>query len=172
MQIKLISKKKKELLKEEILDICKLKNETWKYGLKSQLNFFNENTLSNDLHNLFFINSKLIGYTVLKKRSCLFNKIKSKYILFDTLVIKKKFRKKNFSKLIMDFNNIIIEQQKIFAILFCSKKLIKFYKKFNWINIKNSNVSTLDHSSFSYAMIFDYKKSKKKLSNFSIYVYK
>ena len=96
MQIKLISKKKKELLKEEILDICKLKNETWKYGLKSQLNFFNENTLSNDLHNLFFINSKLIGYTVLKKRSCLFNKIKSKYILFDTLVIKKNSEKKIF----------------------------------------------------------------------------
>ena len=43
MRIELTSKKKKELSKTEILDICKLKDEQWKHGIRSQIDYFNKN---------------------------------------------------------------------------------------------------------------------------------
>ena len=51
------------------LKICALKDETWKYGIKSQLNFFDNNSHKSDLHNLLFLRGILVGYTVLKKKN-------------------------------------------------------------------------------------------------------
>ena len=56
MLIELISKKVNKLSKTEILQICKLKEEQWKYGIKSQIDYFNKIIKKNDIHNLFFIN--------------------------------------------------------------------------------------------------------------------
>lgn len=42
MLIELISKKVNKLSKTEILQICKLKEEQWKYGIKSQIDYFNK----------------------------------------------------------------------------------------------------------------------------------
>ena len=117
MIVELISKKTRKLSKSEILEICKLKEEQWKYGVKSQIDYFNKNIKKNDIHNLFFINTKLAGYTLLRKRSCLIGKIKNKYFLFDALIIKKKFREQNKSRLMMNFNNEIIKQHKMISFL-------------------------------------------------------
>jgi len=168
--VKLISKKVEKLSKSEILEICKLKEEQWKYDIKSQIDYFNKNVKKNDVHNLLFINTKLAGYTLLRKRSCLINKIKKKYFFLDTLIIKKKFREQKKSRLLMDFNNEIIKQYKMFSFLICNKNFLKYYKKFNWINIKNSNISILDHSYSSNGMVFNYKNLKKNLTNFSFYI--
>ena len=170
MIVELISKKTRKLSKSEILEICKLKEEQWKYGVKSQIDYFNKNIKKNDIHNLFFINTKLAGYTLLRKRSCLIGKIKNKYFLFDALIIKKKFREQNKSRLMMNFNNEIIKQHKMISFLICQKSLLKFYKKFNWINIKNNNITILDHSYSSNGMIFNYKNLKKNLTNFTFYI--
>ena len=172
MLIELISKKVNKLSKTEILQICKLKEEQWKYGIKSQIDYFNKIIKKNDIHNLFFINSKLVGYTLLRKRSCLINKIKAKYLFLDTLIIKKNFRGQNKSKLIMNFNNEIIKKHKMISFLLCKKNLLNFYEKFHWINIKNSNISILDHSFSDNGMIFNYQNLKNNLTKFSFYINK
>ena len=64
----------KQLKKKDILSICKLKNEQWKYGLKSNLRWFKKNIKKNDVHNLLFLNKKLIGYTLLRKRKAVIKK--------------------------------------------------------------------------------------------------
>ena len=58
----------KKLTQKEIKEICLLKDKQWKYGTKLQLEWFENNIKKNDIHNLFYINSKLVGYTLLRKR--------------------------------------------------------------------------------------------------------
>ena len=91
MNINLKSIISKKLTKGEIKLICKLKDKQWKFGIKSQINWFKKNIKPNDIHNLFYIRSKLAGYTLLRKRTCYIgNKKISKYLLFDTLILEKK----------------------------------------------------------------------------------
>ena len=58
-----------KLKKKQLLDIVELKDEHWKFGLKSQLLFFKKNFKSYDIHNLFYLSNVLIGYTALKRRT-------------------------------------------------------------------------------------------------------
>ena len=75
------SKLTKKLKKKEILSICKLKNTYWKYGVRSQINWFNENIQDNDIHNLAYLKEKLVGYVSLRKRNFLFKKKKEILLL-------------------------------------------------------------------------------------------
>ena len=168
----LISKNTTKLSKHEIKDICKLKEEQWKHGIKSQIDYFNKNIKKRDVHNLFFINSKLAGYTLLRKRSCLINKTIKKYFLFDTLIIKKKFRNNNKSILLMNFNNEIIKQHKMISFLICNNNLIKFYKKFDWVHIKKNDLLILDYSFDSNGMVFNYGNLKRNKTKYLFYINK
>ena len=58
-----------KLTNKEIKEICLLKDKQWKFGIKSQLKWFKNNIKKYDLHNLFYIKSKLVGYTLLRKRT-------------------------------------------------------------------------------------------------------
>ena len=111
--LKLQSIKTSVLTKNQKKQICILKDSNWKYGLKSQLKYLKKNTKPNDLHNCFFKNDKLIGYTLLRKRRFTLKSKKYYYLLFDTIVILKKLRKKKFSSLMMSFNNFTIKNEKL-----------------------------------------------------------
>jgi len=128
----------KKLTRFEISEICRLKNTHWKFGYKSQFQFYKKNVKKNDLNNLLIKNKKIIGYTLLRIRK----KNNRKFIIFDTLIINQKFRKSNYSYILMEFNNFIIKNLKCPAYLICEKNLVKFYKKFNWIknNYKKNKV--------------------------------
>jgi predicted Zn-ribbon and HTH transcriptional regulator len=63
-----------KLTKKQIKEICKLKNQQWKYKLQSHMDHFRKNIKRDDIHNLFYINTKLIGYTLLRKRTFKVNK--------------------------------------------------------------------------------------------------
>ena len=166
MEYNLISKVSSKLSKKQIKKICELKDTQWKFGIKSQFYWYKKNIRNNDIHNLFFINSKLIGYTLLRKRTCYMKNMKSiKYLLFDALIVDKRFRGKKLSNLIMDFNNNIIKQSGFFSFLICKKKLITFYKKFGWIKLKNKDIvvkgrsfsTTSSKSASTYVMTYNQK---------------
>ena len=156
----LVSKESFQLSKKEIKKICILKDDHWKFGIKSQLNWYKKNIKKEDIHNMMFINTKLIGYTLLKRRSCLVNKVLQKYLHFDTLILDKKYRNKKLSNLIMYFDNEIIKQNKKLSFLICKKDLIDFYKKFNWKLIKNNNISVADHYFSTNGMIYNYTNAQ------------
>jgi len=165
--IELVSKNKKNLSTNEINDICLLKDDYWKYGLKKQKIWFKKNVKSNDLCNILIFKKKIIGFTQLRRRSLIFLKKKSKYLLFDTLVIKKQFRKKKFSYLLMTFNNLIIKKENKLSFLICDKRLVNFYKKYNWKKINKKNFKLVDHhfstNAFTYNLKQKLKMSKKTL---------
>ena len=160
----LFSKKTKELRNIEIKKILILKNSFWKFGIKSQKKWFKENVKKRDVHNFLFLNSKLIGYTLLRLRKI--KNLKNFYFLLDTMIIKKELRKKRYGKLLMKFNNDIISKNKKIGFLVCKKKEIEFYKKFNWKNLSKRKYKLSNMNSIQYGMVFN-EKSKKKFYNFS-----
>lgn len=129
---KLICSDTIKLSQKQKLDILKLKKSHWNFSLKRQLEHFEKNFKKNDLNNLFYKKNKLIGYTGLRKTFFLKNKKKITFLLFDTLIIHKSFRKQKLANLLMEFNNAIIKDQKLTSRLICKKKLVGFYKKFGW----------------------------------------
>ena len=102
----------KELKKNEILSICKLKNTYWKYGVKSQLMWFKKNCQNHDIHNLLYLNESLIGYNLLRERKFLFKKQQKNYFYFDTIVILKKYRSMRLGSLVCQFSNKKIKKKK------------------------------------------------------------
>jgi predicted GNAT family N-acyltransferase len=121
-------------------EICKLKKTIWPYSLKDQKEYIRKIGKKNDLHICLFNKSSLIGYTFLKKKK--FIDVKSnKFVLLDTIVIKNKFQKKGFSKLLMTFNNFIIQKKiKDNGMLICKKNFVNFYKSFGWKIVKEKKI--------------------------------
>ena len=83
-ELSLKTKLTKKLKKKNIFEICKLKNTQWKYGLKSQINWFNQNIKDNDIHNLAYLQKDLVGYCLLRKRNFF---LKKKNILISTMTL-------------------------------------------------------------------------------------
>lgn len=164
--IRLRSLTYRQLSKNDILNICKLKNQYWQYGLSENINWFERNINKKDIHNLFFIKKELVGYTLLRKRVAFIKnkKLKSKinYLYFDTLIIKKKFRKRNYSKILMDFNSNIIIRKRLHSFLICLNRSINYYKKFNWTKLGKKEFQLMDHKSSKNGMTFNKKFELKK----------
>ncbi len=163
MNFNLISLKTLQLSKNKVTEICRLKDSQWKFGIKSQHQWFKDNVKKNDIHNLLYIKSKLIGYTLLRIR--LYNTDnnfkKKNYILFDTLVLNKNYRKKKLSDLMMTYNNMIIKETGFFSFLICKNDLVSFYKKYNWIKLNKKNINVVDHSFSTNGMLFNTKNIQK-----------
>tara|TARA_B110000008_G_C16942036_1_gene552883 strand:- start:1071 stop:1610 length:540 start_codon:yes stop_codon:yes gene_type:complete len=147
----------------EIKQICLLKDKQWKFGIKSQLEWFKNNIKKFDLHNLLYIKSRLVGYTLLRKRTCKIENLKNTYyLLFDTLVIDKKNRGKKLSDLLMCFNNVIIKRSGFISFLICSNELLSFYEKNNWTKLNKKVFNVPDHPFLSNGMVFNKKKNIKR----------
>jgi len=130
------------LSEDLLIEISKLKNEHWKYTLKNQLNWFKNNIKRKDIHNCLFLDDNLVGYTCLRKREIFSKKKKMSFLLFDTLIIKKKLRKRSLGSKIMKFNNKIILKQKLPSFLLTIKKNMDFYYKNKWKQISNKFIFT------------------------------
>ena len=151
----------KTLSKCEIKSICLLKDEEWTYGIRSQLNWFKKNIQPCDKHNILFINSKLVGYTVLRRKTYSFKNFKKKkfYLLLDTLIIDRKYRELKLSELIMFVNNLVIKKSGMTCFLQCNNKLVKFYKKRGWKIINKKHFSIINFKSYLNGMIFNDQKN-------------
>ena len=119
---------------------------------------------------MFYIKSKLVGYTLLRKRTYEIRSLnkRTNYLLFDTLIIDKKYRGKNLSNLLMSFNNTIINQSGYSSFLICKKELVNFYKKNKWIKINDKNIKVGDHLFSTNGMMFNKKEVNKKKYYFYI----
>ena len=162
MNYSLVSIKTSKLNKNKIIQISNLKDSQWRFGINSQIEWFKKNIKKNDIHNLLFLKSKLIGYTLLRRRSFNNNnKLKKRYLLFDTLVIHKDYRNKKLSNLLMIFNNTIIRETRLFSFLICKNDLVGFYKKFDWIKLNKKNIKVIDRPFSTNGMLFNTNKIKK-----------
>ena len=135
----------KKLKKNEIIAICKLKNTYWKYGMESQLKWFDKNVKANDIHNFIFLKEILVGYVLLRRRKYLLKKIRKNYLYFDSLIILKKYRKIMIGKKLLNFVIKIIKKSKLHSLLICKKKMFNYYNKYSWQRVINKNTELIDH---------------------------
>ena len=162
MNYSLVSLKTSKLNKNKIIQISNLKDSQWRFGINSQIEWFKKNIKKNDIHNLLYLKSKLIGYTLLRRRSFNNNnKLKKRYLLFDTLVIHKDYRNKKLSNLLMIFNNTIIRETRLFSFLICKNELVDFYKKYSWIKLNKKNINVIDYPFSTNGMLYNTNKIKK-----------
>jgi len=171
-KIKLVTYYNYQLSNSLKLKICKLKDQTWRYGIQSQLKYFNDNSSKSDLHNLMFYENKLIGYTTLKKKSFLYQDKKNKfnklyYLLFDSFVIKKKYRKMNFAHILISYDNNKIFNKNIPALLLCENKIINFYYNHFWKKLPKKMYSLMNKKTDLNLMSLNLNKNfyKKKISS-------
>ena len=146
-----------ELSSSDIDQITELKDSYWSFGKNSQLSWFKNNVKKNDIHNIVKVNKSIIAYTLLKLRTYEdpFSVKESKYLNFDTMIIKKKNR--NFPNLrkLMKHNNEIIISNKMLSFLLCDDDKINMYKFFGWRVIKNNYFRIYDRPFKQKGMIFN-----------------
>tara|TARA_B100000780_G_C20965869_1_gene385608 strand:+ start:149 stop:673 length:525 start_codon:yes stop_codon:yes gene_type:complete len=144
--------------------IILLKKSHWNFSYASQLSWFKKNSFKNDIHFLFFLKKELIGYVHLGKRTYFTTSekkitIKSKYILFRSLIINKKYQNTGIgSKIMLSVNNYLKKIKKR-SFLICKKKVINFYKKNSWLIIQKKYFKIIDHKHNMYGMIFHNKNN-------------
>ena len=119
----------KNLTNQQVKDICNLKNKHWKFGFKSQIEWFKLNSFANDLHYQIYNKKKLIGYLHLGNRRFRKLNIKGDYILFRNLIVDKNFRSSGLSKQIMKFANTYIKSKKKNWFFNMQKKIINLLFK-------------------------------------------
>ena len=153
-----------KLKKKDILDIAKLKNSHWIFGIISQLNWFKDqkNVFKNDFHLFLKKNKKIIGYVQLGKRKYVLNSKENSYYLFRTLIVLKKERNEKLAKKIMHEVSNFIKQKKLPSFLLCKKNLIKFYEQYGWIKLNKKKFKVEDHNTSLHGMIFNLKKTDQK----------
>tara|TARA_Y100001970_G_scaffold293361_1_gene439677 strand:- start:14646 stop:15176 length:531 start_codon:yes stop_codon:yes gene_type:complete len=158
-----ISVLKSNEINENILNqIFLLKKQHYKFSIISQKKWFIKNIKPADHHIVLFNKKKLIGYNVLRKRNAqvLFRTSRKKinFLLFDTLIIDKMYRKKNLSKKIILKSNFIIKKNKTFSILICLKKMINYYQRYNWRLLDKKRILFKNLKFNKYAMIYNQEK--------------
>ena len=171
-ELSLKTKLTKRLKKKNIFEICKLKNTQWKYGLKSQINWFNQNIKDNDIHNLAYLKKDLVGYGLLRKRNFFLKKKKYDYLYYDTLIVSKKYRKLNIGDQISNLTIKTIKKLKIHSMLICQKKIVSFHKKFNWKVMNKKKIQIIDHKFPKRFSIMCFNQIKKiKDNNINYYIF-
>ena len=145
----------------EIKNICKLKDEVWKHGFHKQMNWFEKVVKKKDIHFIIKINKKVVGYLLLRPRTFKYKKdkrIKGKYFLFDSFVVKKNYRGMGLGLKLMNAAKKKILQKNYFSILTSKQKDILFYKKEGWKVSKK--IKILDHPDKWPILIFNKKYNK------------
>ena len=141
MIIKTILKKK--LTNNQIKEIINLKKKIWKFSYKSQLSWFKNNVKENDINFLLVHNKKLIGYCLIAEKNTNLHNIKYVYLL-DSLIIEKKYSKKNFIFFLKFVKKFI---KKKICILVCQKKYFKLYNFFGWKKLEKRKINFVRNKS-------------------------
>ena len=146
-----------------------LKNSFWNFGLQCNKLWFVKNVKKFDHHFCLFVNKKLCGYVLLRVRTCFMGDIKKKYLYFDTLVVKKSYRNKKLSKLLLNSCNKFIKKKQKIGFLICDKDLVSFYLKNKWKIINKKKYKIADHETEKKGMAFNLQNIKK---NIKFHLYK
>ena len=149
-----------------IRKIAELKSKHYKFTINEQIKWFKTNIKTNDIHNMLFFKTKLVGYNCLRKVRKINSNISKDIILFDTLIVDPEFRKMGLSEKIMQKSNYLIKRNRSTGLLFCKKNMFKYYSKFKWNTLKKNQVKTnLIKKKTLYPMIFNLiKKNKQKIN--------
>ena len=151
----------KNLNQNLINKILKLKSTNWKNTLSSQKKWFKKNLFKNDIHIILENKKILVGYVALRKRIFYYDdnhKYINQILLFDTLIIRKKYRGNGYAEKLVKKTIKISDKLKTLMILSCKKEVLDFYVKLGWKKIYKKNLNILDDKSLKNFLLI-YKKN-------------
>ena len=169
--MKFQSLKTSKLNKKKTRQILALKDTHWTFGNKSQVNWFKKKIYKNDIHSLMLLKGDIVGYTFLGKRTGIIYNLKKKskrinYTLFETLILKKKYRNIVYASRMMRFNLKTIFKLRRPSFLLCKNNKLNFYKYFGWTKLSKKYFLLPDHKSNLNGLIYNFKHNKKNKYKF------
>ena len=94
---------KSNLNEKEKKGVLKLKNQFWSFGLIEQKKWFKNNIKKKDIHIFFQKKNNIIAYNCLRIKKI--NKFS--FLLLDTIIVDKKFKKSGYGGCLLDINKSI-----------------------------------------------------------------
>ena len=159
MDIKVIHHK--DIDKNSLLEICKIKSVFGDYTIESQVKWIKENINDNDIHFLLYNSEKLVGYlNVVIVDVKVDNETEKVYGVGNVCVNNK--GKGVGKELMQELNNFIVEKGKM-GLLFCKENLINFYTKCNWETINLDSIKTVNTNPKVVTMVFNKQSIISKL---------
>ncbi len=139
---------KKNISKKEIEDLCKIKSENWDYDLKSQINWWKENSDEDYLIITLMNIKKKVAFLRIRKREIFINSKPLKCSFITEVCVSNKFKSMGIGRKIMFEANKYLISQKEIGYLLCFKDKDEFYKKCKWISLSNINFRSKSFESF------------------------
>ncbi|MBF5027132.1 GNAT family N-acetyltransferase [Planobacterium oryzisoli] len=148
MEIKVI--RNNDIDEKVLLDIVKIKQESWDYSTQQHLKWMSENLMENDLHLMLFQNDELIAYLNLVE--VYIDEKSTKIPFWGVGNVCSKYKGRGDGKIIMNEVNSYLNKNSLKGVLFCKEKLVDFYKKVDWRLIDNLYPGNND----IYTMLYNY----------------
>ena len=116
----------------DVKELCILKEQYWKYGIKKQIGWWFVISSPNDRIIYLDINGKKISFCRLKKRNLIVDNIPKESYYLTELCVHSDFKNSGFASLIVKEANNFICNECLSGYLLCPSELNKFYTNLNW----------------------------------------
>jgi predicted GNAT family N-acyltransferase len=145
-----------DMTNNELNQIIKIKSVVWPYPYEKQLEWLNTNLKESDLHLILLKNNNTVAYlNLIDIELEIDKKLFNAFGVGNVCAIEKG---KGYGNILMKNTNQYIIEKKRVGLLFCKKKLVDFYEKFDWIWVDKKKMAlTFDNSNIE-TMIFSNTK--------------
>ena len=151
--------KHKDCNSDDILSICKLKEQHWDYDIAEQKRWIETNMNNDDVHLLLKNQNELIGYLSMTNVSMKLDDRISNVVGIGSVCVKKDLKGEKIGFLIMQLANYYLSKGNLLGALLCKKDLKDFYIKCGWKIY--SNQVTINDEPFNHLLLFSRKIDTK-----------
>ncbi len=144
MNLKIETKKTKELTHDMILQINNLKNQHWNHTAEEHILWFKENIRDDDFHvTVSEPNGTLVAYLNLVNINIAVNEDNYSALGIGNVCVQKKLEHLGFGSILMASTNAFIKEAKTCGFLLCHDDLTEFYKSAGWrpINYEHAEIA-------------------------------
>lgn len=151
--------KHKDLTPALLEMVCKIKSTSWNYSLNEQKHWIAENIKEEDLHILLMKDEEYVAYLNLIQIKLKINGNNNEAYGVGNVCAAEK--NKGFGMELMKLTNKFLLDEKRIGLLFCKPNLIKFYRKVDWVLLKNSQLELAFEKKNILAFMFNFESIEK-----------
>ena len=121
-----------ELSSDDVSNIFRIKDQHWKYGIKSQENWFNNNIDSKDIHLLIYRGNELLAYSNLVNIKVTIDGCSLNAFGLGNVCVSIEHSKCGLGSILVSFANLFLKSRESLGLLLCKNSLISFYEFNKW----------------------------------------
>lgn len=132
--------KNSELLSSFLYKIAEIKEQHWKYGIDSQLQWVMYNMTDNDYHILGLNEqNQILAYASIVCIKVTINEKLNNCYGVGCVCVDKNIEGQGYGKKLLEKINLFMEHNAKIGFLLCKESLVSFYKKSNWKEVSYTN---------------------------------